>query len=288
MRGHGRHPAQVGSPPVPPKSERPFIEDRLRFGRALFVAGVIGMTGAVVVGIAGWILAGRATDTVTVTIEPISAIVTNVSETIAASQVMVSRTTEAIDSIEAATRSTARTLDSVGEIIGETSGLVGGDLANGLESAIDSLPGLVDTGRVIDRTMRALSLVGVDYDPEVPLDESLTDLEESLGPLPDQLRSQVDLLDTVQGDIDQIALDAGRLAAVLLETRIDMMEAERVLESAAENVEEAAESLAVLESSIDTYDTLARVVVVAASLALLAAAFGPLIIGVHYRRTPLD
>lgn len=255
---------------------------------ALLVAGVVGMVGALVVGVAGWWLAGRVTQTITDTIEPISAIVMNISDTIGASQVMVQRTTEAIDSIESATRSTARTIESVSGVIGDTSDLVSGDLADGLDTAVETLPALADTGRIIDRTMRALSLVGVDYDPTVPLDESLTALEDALQPIPDQLRAQVESLDQVQTDLGLIATDAGNLAAVLLETRIDMMEADRVLAAAATNVDRAVDNLTAIEADMGTYDALARLVVVAATVALLAAAFVPLVLGIHYRRSALD
>jgi hypothetical protein len=197
---------------------------------------------------------------------------------------MVSRTTEAIDSIERATRSTARTLESVSQVIDETGTVIGGDLADALESAVDTLPGLADTGRVIDRTMRALSFVGVDYDPELPLDESLNDLEASLAPVPEQLRSQVELLQSVEDDIAGISSEAGALAALLLETRIDMMEAERILASASDNAVAAVDTIRSIEADLDTYDMLSKVVVVAVTVALLAAASAPLLIGLHYRR----
>ncbi len=260
------------------------VDDRTRFGRALLIVGALGVAGALVVGVTGWILAGRASRTITTTIEPLSGIVVNVAETIGASEVMVSRTTEAIDSIESATRSTARTLDSVSQVVEEVGMLVTEDFADSLESAVDTLPGLIDTSRVIDRTMRALSLIGVDYDPDQPLDESLSDLEASLRPLPEQLRDQAELITVVQDDLEQIATDAGRLAAVLLEARIDMMEAQRILASAASNAEAAVESVTAVEEDIETYETLARVVVTAVTVALLAAASAPLLIGFHYLR----
>lgn len=265
-------------------SRAPLFADRERFGRVLFIAGVFGVVAAVIAGIAGWLLAARATDTLSETLEPISGIVLNVSDTIDASLVMVDRTAAAIDSIESATRSTARTLISVSQVIDETSQLVAGGIADSLESAVDTLPALVDTGRVIDRTMRALSLVGVDYDPEIPLDESLTELDESLRPVPDQLRDQVELLSEVQGDIDEIAVDAGQLAGILFETRIDLLEVESVLESAAANAAIASQSVADLRSDVGTYETLGRIVVVAVSAALLATALAPLLIGLHYRQ----
>lgn len=270
---------------MPDQDPRPLVESRERLGRALFVVGVVGIASALVVGVAGWILASRASTHLTDGIEPLGDLVVNVSESVEATRVIVDRTIEAVEGIESATRSAGRSLDAVSGLIDSTSDVIGGDLAESLDSAVDTLPALVDTGRIIDGTMRTLSLVGVDYDPEAPLDESLASLEESLRPIPEQLRAQVEALEGVQTDIDVIVLDAGSLAATLFEARIDMTAARQVMASTGENVSRAADSIAAIEEDLATYAILSRVVVVAASLALLAAASGPLLVGMHFRRT---
>lgn len=257
-------------------------------GRVLFVVGLVGIIAALVVGVAGWIIAGRTTDHLLATIEPVGDVVDDVAEAVEASTMIVERTIEAIEGIESATRSAGRTMDSVGTVIGTTSEVVETDLANSVESAVNTLPALVDTSRIIDRSMRALSLVGVDYDPEQPLDQSLTDLEDALRPVPDQLRSQVDTLEEVQTDIGEIAVDAGVLAATLLEARIDMTDAKTILVSTAENVDRASASIVTIQEDVSTYVTLGRVVAVAAAVALMAAALAPLLIGMRYRRGRAD
>jgi hypothetical protein len=210
-------------------------------------------------------------------------VVADVAATVEASAVILSGTVDAIESIERATRSAARTLDSVSDLVGEAALLAGGGVADGLESAVETLPGLIDTARVIDRTMRALSLVGVSYDPDVPLDQSLSDLEQSLAPLPDQIRDQVGLLIEVQDDLIQISGDSEDLAVILEQTRSDMMAAESTLASAAASSARAAEEVAAIAADIDTYDTLARLIAVAAAIALAAGAMAPLLLGLRYR-----
>jgi chromosome segregation ATPase len=242
------------------------------------------MIAALLVGIAGWILAGKAIESTASTIEPISRIVVDLSDSIAASQVLFDQTADAIESIESATRSAVRTTESIGEILTQTADLAGGDIANSLESAIETLPALISTTRVIDRTMRALSLVGVDYDPESPLDQALTDLETSLAPIPEQIREQSELLRAVDDDLSGIADDGRRLSAVLLETRLEMEDARRVLTSASANAQAAAESIEAIESEIATYDALARATALAAAIALLAAASTPLLVGLYFTR----
>lgn len=247
--------------------------------------GVVGAIAALIVGVVGWVVAGRSIDSVTSTLDPVSRIVVNVADSVEASEVIFDRTSEAVEAIETATRSTVRTLNSLGDVLSETTALAEGGVADSLDSAVDTLPGLISTARVIDRTMSTLSLVGVDYDSEVPLDRTLADLQSSLQPLPDQVREQVELIESVQADLDRIADDARGLSAVLLETRIDMQSAGRVLASASANAAAAAESVETIRTDIDSYGTMARVGVVAATVALLAAAMAPLLLGVYLRRT---
>lgn len=257
------------------------FENREKVGRWLLAAGVVGAIASLAVGVVGWVLAGRAVATVENVIAPTSGIVGDLADSIEASELLFERTTEAIESIETASRSTVRTLTSVGAVIEETTEVAGEGVADSLDAAVETLPGLISTGRIIDNTMRALSFVGVDYDPDMPLDESLADLEASLAPLPDQIRDQVALLEGVRTDLEEISDDGRDLSGVLLETRLDMMAAERVLRSARANATAAAERIEEIEAGVDTYDTMARVVVVAASLALLAASLAPTLLGLH-------
>ncbi len=259
--------------------------DRLRTGRLLVVVGVVGLVGALVAGIVGWVVVERARETAAVSIGPVTRVVGNIAETIEASQVIVERTTEILESIENATRSTVRTLRSVSEVLGETAALTEGEVVDSLESAVSALPGLISTSRVIDRTMRALSFVGVDYDPDVPLDVALTELQISLAPLPGHVRRQVELLESVKTDIDEIADDARGLTGVLFEARLDMLDTERVLASAARNATSTVESVEAIETEVDRLGGLGRVLVVAATLALLAAATTPLVVGLYLQRS---
>lgn len=261
------------------------FDDRRLLGKWLIGVGVVGIVASLVVGIVGWLLADRATGTVSRAIGPVSEIVDDLADSIEASEVLFENTTDAIESIEATARSTVRTLNSVGTVLEDSSDIAGEGVAESIETAVETLPGLTSTAGVVDTTMRALSLVGVDYDPEVPLDDSLSDLEESLAPVPGQIRAQVELLEDVEADLDQIAEDGRNLSAVLLEARLDMIDAERVLRSARLNAARAAETVESIETEVDGFGALGRIVVISAALALLAASLAPLLVGLHMRRS---
>src|SRR5690606_38722771 len=95
------------------------------------------------------------------------------------------------------------------------------------------------------------------------------------------LRDQAALLEQVNADLAQVA-DAGRdLSGVLLETRLDMDAAARVLSSAARNAESAVASIEAVQAEISTYNALARTAVLVAAIALMAAASAPLLLGMY-------
>lgn len=253
-----------------------------RLGRRLQLLGGIGVTAAVLVAVGGFLLAGRASSTAVNALGPLIDLSTDVAETIDATGVMVGRTTDAIVAIEDTTRSTGRALGGVSEALQETAALVEGDIADSLDSAIGTLPGLISTASVIDGTMRALSFVGVDYDPDQPLDDALRDLEDSLQPIPGQVRAQSESMRMVSSDIDQIVVDSGELAAVLLATRVDMISAGETLASASANANEAVAQMKLIQSDIDTYENLTRFVFLAAAIALGAVSTAPILIGRTY------
>lgn len=280
------HPTQVVSATV---SDRAPTDDltarapvRVRLGRRLRALGVIGVGASVLFGVLGWILVGRMTNAVAATFEPMSDVVSDIADTIDATRTLVSRTSQALTSIEDATRSTGSTVDSLNEILGQTADVARSEIAEGLDSAVTTLPGLIATARVVDRTMRTLSLLGVDYDPDQPLDESLADLEASLSPLPDRIRDQVQLLEDLRGDMALIGDDATELAAVLTDTRADMMDVENVLADAAAGAVETSDGLRTIAEDLDSYEATGRLIVVLATMALMTAAATPLIFATYF------
>jgi hypothetical protein len=92
-----------------------------------------------------------------------------------------------------------------------------------IESA---MPALIEAAAAVDGTLRALSLLGVQYDPATPFDEALIELDDGLEGLPEQIEGQGLLLaglgehlETVGAQTDAVA---GRIAAVneaLVETK---------------------------------------------------------------------
>lgn len=132
----------------------------------------------------------------------------------------------AADRVELAISTSLETLAGVEEAVGDSSveleamARTGEELGRvltdevpaALEAVRAALPGLEDSARVLDRTMRALSLVGVDYDAEVPLDQAVAGIDASLATIPETLRSQSERFDGTVEAMEALAIQTGDVA----------------------------------------------------------------------------
>ena len=255
----------------------------LERSRLLNTLGLVGLTASLVVGVVGWIIADRLGSAISDTVTPVAAATGDLAATVQASETLVVRTQEALESIENAARAAGRSLLSLDEVLGETASLAETDVAGSLDGALESFPALISTSRVIHAAMTTLSFVGVDYDPDEPLDRSLAQLRDSLTPIPEQVRTQAALLDSIRSDLEVISGDTGRLAAVLLDTRLEMMAIERTISDAADNALLIAEQVEDAEAELGSLEPLSKVVAVAVAVALAAASATPMVIARTYR-----
>lgn len=78
-----------------------------------------------------------------------------------------------------------------------------------------AIPALIDTAAVIDTTMSALARLGIPYDPEVPLVDSLVEFQAALAGLPATVQEQGAALREMIPDLrtatDQVALIPGHI-----------------------------------------------------------------------------
>lgn len=246
----------------------------------LAIAGTLAVVSSLLLGVGGWLLVDGMMSGASGIIRSASEVVDDVEVATDAALVGISSVQAVVEDIESTARSSARTLGTTEELLADISDRSVPDVAETIEGAVQAMPGIIQTGRVIDRTLNALSLVGVDYDPEVPLDQALESLRDSLAPLPQEIRDQGVLLDAAARDLSEIGEDAGSLAASLLEVRIDLLEAEDSITATASNLEEVAGFFTELGAEFETFRSWAPWLPVAAAVALAASGAGILALGV--------
>ncbi|MEX1038361.1 MAG: hypothetical protein WDZ96_05875 [Acidimicrobiia bacterium] len=100
------------------------------------------------------------------------------------SLVVVSDTMVGIDGVFTQTNVA---LGDISTVVLSSGRLLQTEIPGQIDSLQAAMDGLIDTANVVDGVLGALSFVGVDYDPEVPMDEALTDVNIQLGELRDSL-----------------------------------------------------------------------------------------------------
>lgn len=245
----------------------------------LLASGTISVIASLIFGIGGWIVVDGMMRGSAASIRSASGVIDDAARATDAAAASVTNMRQVVEEIESAARSGGRTLGAVEELLLDISNRAAEDVAQGLESTVDAMPGIIRTGQVIDRTLSALSLIGVDYDPAVPLDTALESLRDSLSPLPDEIRGQASILEEAAADLARIAESSGNLAASLLEIRIDLLEAESIVSDAALDVEEVSSRFEELASDFDGYRTWMPWLVAAAAMALASVGVAILALG---------
>ncbi len=126
------------------------------------------------------------------------------------------------------------------------------ELPESIEAIQAALPGLIEAGAVIDRSMRSLALFGVEYSPEIPFDEALRDLESTLDGVPAELRAQGRRLEGLAPTIGSIGSATEELSGSL--TQIDL-----ALSQAATSLEGWRQSTETLASAGAPFETMSAI-----------------------------
>ncbi len=157
-------------------------------------------------------------------------------------------TKSTFDQVTTGLETVGNTADNVAQSILDTqplldsiTGVVSGDIPDGLEAIEGAIPGVADAAGTIDDTLRTLSDfavereifgipisfdLGINYDPEIDLDDSVMQIGQSLEGMPESLRAIRTDLDVANNNLETISSSVGAIAADLdaLGTNVEQIE----------------------------------------------------------------
>jgi len=247
-------------------------------------AGIVGSLVAVVV---GWILIGTVTTSVADTVEVTRRVLTNVGETSDVVDSVFDDVADSLRGVQTTLSETSLTLTRASVVTSNLVEVVTEDVPASVDSVRDALPALIDTGRVIDRTMRGLAFFGVDYDPAVPLDESLIEIDARLGEIPELLSSQQETLQGVASDLGGFSSSTVEIAEDLGAMRVRLSQASTVLAEYGSISEESSALLDDLERRVQQGSGGLRLALVLMGVGFAATQTLPLLLGLQVvRRRP--
>ncbi len=163
-----------------------------------------------------------------------------VEDTLTLAQTTVGDVNAGLDTVGITADDLAKTLADTRPLLDQVSQVATEDVPNNIEAMQATIPNMAEVAGVIDDTLITLNAfkieesilgvdfnynLGVDYQPTIPFDETVTAMGSSLDGMPDQLRSlqpniatASDNLATVSDDIyavsDDLAVINGRIAEV--------------------------------------------------------------------------
>ncbi|HJQ77866.1 MAG TPA: hypothetical protein VJ948_11495 [Acidimicrobiia bacterium] len=241
-----------------------------RPGRATLIrnAGLVTAILSILGLVAALLLVGTIAGDYRATVSVTRSAVDVIGETIASVDQIADGTTESLASAGASVEGAASTLDNAVVALEELAVFLEEDLPGQLESIRSAMPAAIQAANAIDGTLRALSLFGVDYDPEEPFGESLTRVEEALEGLPADLRTQSDAIRLLIPSAIELSAQTDDLAS-------DLDELSESLEGFTSLTGRYEETLAEAQASVDrTSDSVESTIWLMRVLAVLAGLGG--------------
>lgn len=242
-----------------------------RFGWFLLVVGIAGalatLTLTLLVG--RWLHTLPVHDTLTAAADALDALGSDLEaadETLAAIE-------DGLGTLAEAAGSASVELARTEPLLAETRRVVTEDVPDSLQAVQSTMPALIDVAAAVDDTMRLLSILpNVNYDPEVPLDEALGGVADSIADLPLQLQAQrATLLQaertlvTLSGDIVETADGLDTIRAAVADTR-------PAIAANTATIREAATTLRAADAEIHLGAGVVLLAIAAAALVLLEGA----------------
>ncbi|HVR33769.1 MAG TPA: hypothetical protein VMS74_13805 [Acidimicrobiia bacterium] len=241
--------------------------------------GAAGLIGAVLITATGWVIAGDLFTRFDSSLEVTADSLSTVGETLDVAGESLDALASAFDNVISASGHASASSATVGQALAQTVDVIGNDLPLSIESIRTAMPGLIEAADVIDATLSGLALIGVPYDPDVPLDEAFADLDRQLQPLPATLRENAGVIAGLIPEARGFQQQTEELTVQMEEIRTSVDSAGRLIDQ----YRTQAESLDILvtdtDADLDRSALLVRLLVVGAGILAVAAMSGLLIAG---------
>jgi len=243
------------------------------------IAGAIGIVASLIGLVLGWILVDSVLTRLEGPVQLSVATLDAIEETLG---VVDSVTTQLHDGVitageglAAASLTAAESTDSL-EALAD---FLDGDLVTNIEAIQGTMPAAIQAASAIDGTLRALSLLGVDYDPDQPFDEALMAIDAALAGLPGQLSAQAEAVRDLVPSTQRFAEDAATIAASMTGMGDDLERSGEVIERYQATVDEARAIIDDTESSFSANVWLLRGLVLMAGVTGVALSWGLIAVG---------
>jgi hypothetical protein len=255
------------------------VRARPHLGGAISRTGTAGIAAAVGLTLAGWIFLndvfGRLEGAAVITGEAIVTIETTLD---IADDALATLTTS-LEAAAAATDQASTSSETVSAAIEEAALIIGEDLPATIDAVRAAMPGLIEASAVIDRTLSSLSLIGVPYDPAVPLDKAFITLDEQLSPLPQRLRENAATIGLLVPQAEGFRAQSMVLSAQVENMRTSVGEARTAIRNYRTSTDRVSTAMKTTATGLSRSENVARLLLVVAGIALATTMYGFVLVG---------
>ena len=200
---------------------------RRLLGVVMLVIGVGGIVLAIIGARLGHSLVDRIATNFDQTLQLTSQSLDTVSETLALAKSSITDVNTVMETAESTADDLAQTVTDTRPLLGQISDVASTQVPDSLETIQQAFPSLEQVAGVIDSTLTTLNNfridenilglnlkydLGIDYDPEVPFDQSVKELGEGLEGLPESLRTIEIYINVANNNLQTVSQDIRNLA----------------------------------------------------------------------------
>ena len=270
---------RVGVTEGPLPSETDSVRRDRMAGWAMIGVGVVALVAAAIGAAASLRFVSVLSDQAETTLEVTEQAVTAIEETIALADATHPQVEAALATLVEGVADVGPALDNVVTLMNEAAGLTGEDLNASIGAIRETMPGLIASARLLSATLNALSFLGVEYDPEPTLEESMTQIDESLATMEARLGEASGLIEETAASIAGFTgtFDAATRDLAALQT--SFTEVGILLDDYAATAADASAAIAEARSGLDQQTHQLRFLILLIAIAVVLAQFTPLYLG---------
>jgi prefoldin subunit 5 len=191
---------------------------------------------------------------------------------------VISSTHQSLETVQSTMDDASTALNDLRPLLWRTRRVVTDDIPEALDGVQESMPSLIATANSVDETLTWLSNfgftipnpfgtdwsydLGINYAPEVPLDQALDTIHGNMEGLPEDLRKMKGNLNTADDNLVTVSDDLARLADDLDEINQEIADINPQLDLLAANIESIQDSFREIQDGIPGAITTARRVMI--------------------------
>jgi ABC-type transporter Mla subunit MlaD len=190
----------------------------------------------------------------------------NLDRTLQLTNDVIDQVVASLDTVEDALSNASKALQETRPMVKDVGGIVTGDVADALESVQNAIDPLVSLSATIDTVLRGLSDfaveetilgipvtidLGIEYDPEVSLPDTVQAIGDSIEGLPESLRVLSEDVENADANLGIISQDLTAISSDLGEIHNSLGELPDLVDGFSGNVDSAQEQIQSVQSRLN-------------------------------------